>query len=420
MDYQFFCGQLCNALFTPLSNIVHTNKQDEIFYVISAIIRLYCPCIVLTQHITNDAFPLHNSSIDCISAVDTHHLYASMSPYSSCHNNALIKKGSHIYLLTLSSTTHYTWAFITFIPDTFISALWVTNNTLYACTNTYGLIRISLTYTNTYGLIRISLTYTNQNNTHGSMYIIDESCKGPMTPGIYQTDEYLYLFGYNHHTKQFGCYYTHTTELPLDELTFVSMQNNIQSLNILDALKSCYYIRYWKQHNCIILPWNAGHGSEMHFGVDAIIILALNDLDNSNDSDSDRNSDTDNSGNSDYEEHDDDNACLFKVKHIQWLSIQTIDSCGTTFSIEISAKDHRLLYCSSRNGIASIQLNESPLTPFECKKQRQYDISKAHEVQLDFLFIPTEEKDSFYVSTDVSDDLLAATTADSLYLFHFV
>eukprot|EP01084_Bolivina_argentea_P232693 392137_1 len=205
MNYKMFADQLCIALCTPKSYLYHTTKQHEIYYIIARIIRLYCPYVVLTKQISNklDEFPVFNSSIDCIT-INNNKIYASISPYSSCQNNGFIKKGSHIYSLSLID---FKWSFITFIVETFVNSLWINNNKLYLCTNSYGLIQILL-----------------DKNTNYTMQIIEESCKGPMISGIYKhKHNYFYFFGYNNNTKQFGYYYS--TNSKLIDLNFISIEN---------------------------------------------------------------------------------------------------------------------------------------------------------------------------------------------------
>ena len=398
-DYKSFCNELIKALCTPKSYLYHEDKQNEVYYIISFIIRQYAPCILLTKCLNNNHdFPIGNSSVDCITSIDNDNeiiIYVSISPYASCHNIS-IKRGSYIYEYQYKQQE---WKFITFISDTFVNSLWINHdnkNQLYACTNSYGLIQISL----------IQAT--------DSMKIIEKSCKGPMISGIYKKNDCFYFFGHNHDTKQFGYYYSTNTDFT--DTIFISMQDYhiIESSLPKDLLKTCYYLRYWQEKNWIIIPFSCinnmnENNKRNKNNVDAIIILKLNDENELiKDSDTDSNSDSDDDSDSEEDDNYDDNSLNIKIEKIKWCCIDCIDDgFNGQFSVEIDDKSQKLLLISNNNGIAYI------------------DITDDNSTKLEWLYIPaniSKNDSSFYVSTNMNDNnnIINASNSNALHLFHFV
>merc|ERR1712154_15829 len=125
------------------------------------------------------------------------------------------------------------------------------------------------------------------------------------------------------------------------------------------------YLKYWEKKKCIIMPWIA----------------------------------------------DNDNDSLFKMKSIEWLSIQSVDEFGGQFSIEIDQTSNKLLLLSNKNGIARIQFPD-----FDTKKKQYVQ----NDIELNWLYICSEQQQQnglFYISTHSNNHALTASNSEALFLF---
>eukprot|EP01084_Bolivina_argentea_P145754 255398_1 len=207
-----------------------------------------------------------------------------------------------------------------------------------------------------------------------------------MISGIYKhKHNYFYFFGYNNNTKQFGYYYS--TNSKLIDLTFISIQNKIQSVT-RNLLKHSYYLRYWKHNNWIIIPNN-----ETNSCIDSMIVIMLYEINPNQylielEMSSESNSDSD-------IDSDIDNDCdgLFSVNCVEWFSIETIDEFNGQFSIELDENSNKLLYCSNNNGIAYIQFNDLNYDKLQCKGKKKENV-KNNDIELDFLYTDSTENEN--------------------------